>query len=85
MQQGSNLLMDEHGNLKLGDFGLAIQPNPKLLVPLTNRVITLWYRPPEVLMGSTDYDASVDIWSSGCIFAELLVPRTLQYWSLPCT
>jgi len=70
--KGSNLLMDEHGNLKLGDFGLAIQPNPKLLVPLTNRVITLWYRPPEVLMGSTDYDTSVDIWSSGCIFAELL-------------
>eukprot|EP00976_Prorocentrum_cordatum_P098361 1191369-Prorocentrum_minimum.AAC.1 len=61
------------GNLKLGDFGLAIQPDPNHLVPLTNRVITLWYRPPEVLMGSTDYDASVDIWSCGCIFAELLV------------
>lgn len=42
------------------------------LRPLTNRVITLWYRPPELLLGCEAYDASVDLWSAGCIMAELL-------------
>lgn len=132
--QCSNLLVDADGNLKLGDFGLAIKPHI-VDQPLTNRVITLWcallprpsplrdpslpvtqcpwgcwrrrhtakpprrravtrpereaassrrsgvelmparacrYRPPELLLGSTRYDFHVDLWSVGCIFAELL-------------
>jgi serine/threonine-protein kinase BUR1 len=57
--------------LKIADFGLArkLEPNnPKY----TNLVVTRWYRPPELLMGATRYDASVDIWGAGCIFGELL-------------
>ncbi|KAK6923397.1 Protein kinase domain, partial [Dillenia turbinata] len=69
--KGSNLLIDNEGNLKLADFGLA-----KLFSgdhgSLTNRVITLWYRPPELLLGATKYGPAVDMWSVGCIFAELL-------------
>ncbi len=44
-------------------------------VHLTNRVITLWYRPPELLLGADSYDYSVDIWSAGCILGELLTCR----------
>jgi serine/threonine protein kinase len=70
--QGSNLLLDNQGNLKIADFGLAIHRLATDREPLTNRVITLWYRPPELLLGSTHYDNKVDIWSAGCILAELL-------------
>mmetsp|Transcript_17726 Transcript_17726/g.33895 ORF Transcript_17726/g.33895 Transcript_17726/m.33895 type:complete len:564 (-) Transcript_17726:609-2300(-) len=67
----SNLLLDSDGNLKLGDFGLAIKPLHETQA-LTTRVITLWYRPPELLLGAIRYDTMVDMWSAGCIFAELL-------------
>lgn len=68
--KGSNLLIDDNGNLKIGDFGLAtFYRNNKQ--PLTSRVVTLWYRPPELLLGATDYGVAVDLWSSGCILAEL--------------
>lgn len=71
--KGSNLLIDNNGILKLADFGLARSfSNDQNGQPLTNRVITLWYRPPELLMGSTKYTPAVDMWSVGCIFAELL-------------
>ncbi|KAL3513451.1 hypothetical protein ACH5RR_026168 [Cinchona calisaya] len=69
--KGSNLLLDNNGVLKIGDFGLAtfFQPNQK--VPLTSRVVTLWYRAPELLLGATDYGIAIDMWSIGCILAEL--------------
>eukprot|EP00246_Nothoceros_aenigmaticus_P013872 TRINITY_DN500_c0_g1_i3.p1 TRINITY_DN500_c0_g1~~TRINITY_DN500_c0_g1_i3.p1 ORF type:complete len:415 (+),score=57.03 TRINITY_DN500_c0_g1_i3:271-1515(+) len=70
--KGSNLLIDNNGNLKLADFGLARSFSNDNNGVLTNRVITLWYRPPELLMGSTRYGPAVDMWSVGCIFAELL-------------
>ena len=44
---------------------------------LTNRVITLWYRPPELLLGSQNYGPAVDMWSVGCIFAELLTRKPI--------
>ncbi|XP_062026237.1 probable serine/threonine-protein kinase At1g09600 [Rosa rugosa] len=69
--KGSNLLIDNYGNLKIADFGLATFYRPRQKQPLTSRVVTLWYRPPELLLGSTDYGVSVDLWSSGCILAEL--------------
>lgn len=70
--KGSNLLIDNKGNLKLADFGLARSFSNDHNANLTNRVITLWYRPPELLLGATKYDSAVDMWSVGCIFAELL-------------
>ncbi|KAK1395604.1 putative serine/threonine-protein kinase [Heracleum sosnowskyi] len=71
--KGSNLLLDNNGNLKIADFGLANFYDPQKVHPLTNRVVTLWYRPPELLLGATCYGSSVDIWSAGCILAELYV------------
>ncbi|KDP36429.1 hypothetical protein JCGZ_08698 [Jatropha curcas] len=70
--KGSNLLIDNEGNLKLADFGLARSFSSDHTGNLTNRVITLWYRPPELLLGATKYGPAVDMWSVGCIFAELL-------------
>ncbi|XP_074273667.1 cyclin-dependent kinase C-1-like [Silene latifolia] len=70
--KGSNLLIDNEGMLKLADFGLARSFSNEHNGNLTNRVITLWYRPPELLLGSTRYGPAVDMWSVGCIFAELL-------------
>jgi len=70
--KGSNLLINNQGILKLADFGLARSYTNENAHPLTNRVITLWYRPPELLLGSIQYGPSVDIWSAGCILAELL-------------
>lgn len=71
-----NLLIDSSGRIKLADFGLA----RAFGVPVrtyTHEVVTLWYRAPEVLLGSKFYSTSVDTWSLGCIFAEMLTRRPL--------
>ncbi|CAG8454958.1 2007_t:CDS:10 [Funneliformis mosseae] len=44
---------------------------------LINKVVTLWYRAPDVLMGSRQYSTSIDVWSAGCIFAEMASGRPL--------
>ncbi|XP_038895588.1 protein IMPAIRED IN BABA-INDUCED STERILITY 1 isoform X2 [Benincasa hispida] len=75
--KGSNLLVNNEGILKVADFGLANFCNSGHRQPLTSRVVTLWYRPPELLLGSTDYNASVDLWSVGCVFTELLVGKPI--------
>ncbi|GFQ03770.1 cyclin-dependent kinase c-1 [Phtheirospermum japonicum] len=75
--KGSNLLIDNEGNLKLADFGLARSFSNDVNANLTNRVITLWYRPPELLLGATKYGPAVDMWSVGCIFAELLYGKPI--------
>lgn len=62
--------------MKLADFGLA-RPFDESGRQLTNRVITLWYRPPELLLGSQNYGPAVDMWSVGCIFAELLLRKPI--------
>ncbi|WRX14326.1 Protein kinase domain - like 10 [Theobroma cacao] len=76
--KGSNLLIDYNGNLKIGDFGLATFFCPSQKQPLTSRVVTLWYRPPELLLGSTNYGVAVDLWSSGCILAELFSGKPIM-------
>ncbi|DAZ95121.1 TPA: hypothetical protein N0F65_009752 [Lagenidium giganteum] len=65
----SNLLMTRNHLLKVADFGLARSIRGDQL--FTNKVVTLWYRAPELLLGATSYDASIDMWSVGCVFAEL--------------
>lgn len=73
--KGSNLLIDKNGTLKIADFGLAIFISPKR--PLTNRVVTLWYRAPELLLGATDYGVGIDLWSAGCLLAEMFTGRPI--------
>ena len=73
----SNILVNNEGVLKIADFGLAYFIKPKNKQPLTSRVVTLWYRPPELLLGSTSYCETVDLWSVGCVFAELFIGRPI--------
>ncbi|KAL7989434.1 hypothetical protein Chor_012100 [Crotalus horridus] len=71
-----NLLINEMGAIKLADFGLA----RAFGVPLrtyTHEVVTLWYRAPEILLGCKYYSTAVDIWSIGCIFAEMVTRKAL--------
>jgi len=68
--KASNLLVNRNGELKIADWGLARSWNQKMK-RLTNRVITLWYRPPELLLGSIRYCPKIDMWSVGCIIAEM--------------
>ncbi|CAN0134114.1 unnamed protein product [Bubo scandiacus] len=66
-----NLLISCLGELKVADFGLA---RAKTIPRQTysSEVVTLWYRPPDVLLGATDYSSDLDIWSAGCIFVEMI-------------
>ncbi|XP_053462728.1 cyclin-dependent kinase 9-like [Nycticebus coucang] len=74
--KAANVLITRDGVLKLADFGLARafslaknrQPNR-----YTNRVVTLWYRPPELLLGARDYGPPIDLWGAGCIMAEMWI------------
>lgn len=71
-----NLLINTKGQLKLADFGLA----RAFGIPVntfSNEVVTLWYRAPDVLLGSRTYNTSIDIWSAGCIMAEMYTGRPL--------
>ncbi|KAG2494355.1 hypothetical protein HYH03_007412 [Edaphochlamys debaryana] len=72
----SNILYNNRGELKICDFGLARQYGSPLR-PYTQPVVTLWYRPPELLLGATHYSTAVDVWSLGCIMAELLTGKPL--------
>ena len=66
----ANLLVSAGGVLKITDFGLArFHGSPELM---TDKVMTVWYRPPELLLGARRYSHAVDMWSAGCIFGEIL-------------
>ncbi|CAF2987864.1 unnamed protein product [Rotaria sp. Silwood2] len=71
-----NLLVDTKGIIKLADFGLARAFSVPLRI-YTHEVVTLWYRAPEVLLGASRYSCPVDVWSVGCIFAEMYTKRPL--------
>jgi len=71
-----NLLINKDNILKIGDFGLARGYG----IPVknyTHEVVTLWYRPPDVLLGNKTYGTTVDMWSIGCIFAEMVSGKPL--------
>ncbi|XP_006628604.1 cyclin-dependent kinase 18 [Lepisosteus oculatus] len=71
-----NLLINDKGELKLADFGLARAKS----VPTktySNEVVTLWYRPPDVLLGSTEYSTQIDMWGVGCILYEMVTGRPM--------
>ncbi|KAK4054249.1 hypothetical protein OIV83_001275 [Microbotryomycetes sp. JL201] len=72
----SNLLMNNRGQIKVADFGLA-RTYGDPLGDMTQLVVTLWYRAPELLFGATEYSTAVDMWSIGCIFGELILKEPL--------
>lgn len=73
----ANILLDRSTNtLKLADFGLARHHGIPISA-FTHEVVTLWYRSPEILLGAAEYDSSVDVWSLGCVFAELAIGMPL--------
>ncbi|KAF9597883.1 hypothetical protein IFM89_022095 [Coptis chinensis] len=71
----SNLLLNANCDLKICDFGLARPTSENEF--MTEYVVTRWYRAPELLLNSADYTASIDVWSVGCIFMELMNRRPL--------
>ncbi|XP_059640726.1 cyclin-dependent kinase G-2-like isoform X2 [Cornus florida] len=72
----ANLLVNNRGELKICDFGMARRYGSPLR-PYTPLVVTLWYRAPEVLLGTKEYSTAIDMWSVGCIMAELLAKEPL--------
>ncbi|XP_056143341.1 cyclin-dependent kinase 12 [Lampris incognitus] len=73
----SNILLNNSGQIKLADFGLARLYNSEESRPYTNKVITLWYRPPELLLGEERYFPAIDVWSCGCILGELFTKKPI--------
>lgn len=71
-----NILISRDGVLKIADFGLARAFVPPIR-PFTHEVVTLWYRAPEILLGSKSYALPIDMWSVGTIFAEMITKRPL--------
>jgi len=73
-----NLLVNANCDLQICDLGLARMMDPAdILRDMTEYVVTRWYRPPELLLSSTAYTKSIDMWSVGCIFAELVSRKPL--------
>lgn len=69
--------MNNRGEIKLADFGMARFVGDPPPPDLTQLVVTLWYRAPELLLGAKEYDRAIDMWSIGCIFGELLTKEPL--------
>eukprot|EP01125_Pyxidicula_operculata_P012913 TRINITY_DN4251_c1_g3_i5.p1 TRINITY_DN4251_c1_g3~~TRINITY_DN4251_c1_g3_i5.p1 ORF type:complete len:521 (+),score=174.19 TRINITY_DN4251_c1_g3_i5:676-2238(+) len=72
----SNLLLNNRGILKIADFGLA-RPYGSPLRVYTHVVVTLWYRSPELLLGTKLYTPAIDMWSIGCVFAEIILGKPI--------
>ncbi|KAG9531235.1 Pkinase-domain-containing protein, partial [Aureobasidium melanogenum] len=77
--KAANILVSRNGELKLADFGLArfYNKNAKRKQDYTNRVITIWYRSPELLLGETQYGPAVDIWSAACVLVEIFTKHAI--------
>lgn len=75
--KAANILVSNTGRLKYADFGLARFYTKSRQLDYTNRVITIWYRPPELLLGETQYGPAVDIWSAACVFMEMFTRKAV--------
>ena len=76
--KSSNVMITKTGVLKLGDFGLARALSKGQPQRYTNRVVTLWYRPPELFLGERNYGPPIDMWGAGCILCELWTRRPIM-------
>lgn len=75
--KAANILVSNTGQLKLADFGLARFFSKRGKPDYTNRVITIWYRSPELLLGETQYGPAVDIWSAACVMVEIFTRHAI--------
>jgi cyclin-dependent kinase 12/13 len=75
--KGGNILLTKGGIVKLADFGLARSFNKENAAKFTVMVVTRWYRAPELLLGNSQYSSLIDIWSVGCLIAEMILGRPL--------
>ena len=75
--KAANILISSSGQLKYADFGLARFYIKSRQLDYTNRVITIWYRPPELLLGETQYGPAVDVWSAACVFMEMFTRKAV--------
>ena len=75
--KAANILVSSQGQLKLADFGLARFYSKRGRPDYTNRVITIWYRSPELLLGETQYGPAVDIWSAACVMVEIFTRHAI--------
>lgn len=75
--KAANILISKDGVLKIADFGLARFFAKRHQQDYTNRVITIWYRAPELLLGETKYTSSVDVWSAACVMVEILCQQPI--------
>ncbi len=75
--KAANILVSSDGILKIADFGLARFYAKRHQLDYTNRVITIWYRSPELLLGETQYTAAVDMWSAACVMMEIFVQKPI--------
>ncbi|KAL1601900.1 serine/threonine protein kinase, CMGC, CDC2/CDK subfamily [Nothophoma quercina] len=75
--KAANILVSNTGQLKLADFGLARFYAKRSKLDYTNRVITIWYRSPELLLGETQYGPAVDIWSAACVLVEIFTRHAI--------
>ena len=67
--KAANILVDKFGRVKIGDLGTATKTDRN---KFHSSVCTLWYRPPELLLGATKYSSEIDVWAAACVFVELL-------------
>lgn len=75
--KAANILISNRGQLKYADFGLARSFSKSRQLDYTNRVITIWYRPPELLLGETRYGPAVDVWSAACVYVEMFTRKAV--------
>lgn len=75
--KAANILISNQGLLKFADFGLARFFSKSRQLDYTNRVITIWYRPPELLLGETRYGPAVDVWSAACVCMEMFTKKAV--------
>lgn len=75
--KAANILVSNEGVLKIADFGLARFYAKHHQLDYTNRVITIWYRSPELLLGETQYTAAVDVWSAACVMVEIFTKHAI--------